>query len=172
MSAHQPTVVSGLGCALALGAVLAAVAAGPALAKTPSMAATEIRQIDDSGAFTPPTPHAGFTVGTFNASTGAFTGTETNDGATATTLERSGGLIGNPVVGAGSTNVAISAFPAGGKGSGTEATCALWSSELNYDQEDVDDAVHDNNLQQYQDAKAKLDADYNNALSAGCAVID
>lgn len=75
MSAHQPTVVSGLGCALALGAVLAAVAAGPALAKTPSKAATEIRQIDDSGAFTPPTPHAGFTVGTFNASTGAFTGT-------------------------------------------------------------------------------------------------
>jgi hypothetical protein len=79
LSAQQPIVVRGLGYALALGAVLAGVAAGPALAETPSEAATGIRQIEDSGAFTPPTPHAGFTVGTFNASTGAFTGTKTRD---------------------------------------------------------------------------------------------
>lgn len=172
MSAHQPTVVRGLGRALALGAVLAAVAAGPALAETPSEAASQIRQIEDSGASTTPTPHAGFTVGTFNASTGAFAGTKTTDGATATTLQRSGGLISNPVVGAESTSVALSAFPTGGKGSGTEATCDLWGGQLNYDQGAVEAAVHNNDLQQYQDAKAKFDDDYDNALDAGCVVID
>jgi len=170
MSAHQP-IVRGLGCALAL-AVLAAVAAGPALAETPSEAASQIRQIEDSGASTTPTPHAAFTGGTFNASTGAFAGTKTADGATATTLQRSGGLISNPVVGAESTSVAISAFPTGGKGSGTEATCELWSGQLNYDQGAIDAAVHNNDLQQYQDAKEKFDDDYDNALDAGCAVID
>ena len=139
MSAHQPTVVRGLGYALALGAVLAAVAAGPALAATPS--------------------------------TGAFASTTTK-AATATTLPRSGGLVSNPVVGAESTSVALSAFPTGGKGSGTEATCDLWGGQLNYDQGAVEAAVHNNDLQQYQDAKAKFDDDYDNALDAGCAVID
>jgi hypothetical protein len=143
MSAHQPTVVRGLGRALALGAVLAAVAAGPALAETPS-----------------------------EATTGAFTGTKTKDGATATTLQRSGGLISTPVLGARSTSVALSAFPTGGKGSGTEATCDLWGGQLNYDQGAVEAAVHNNDLQQYQDAKAKFDDDYDNALDAGCVVID
>ena len=79
VSACRPIVVRRFGRALALGAVLAGVAAGPALAETPSEAATEIRQIEDSGALTPPTPHAAFTVGTFDASTGAFTGTKTKD---------------------------------------------------------------------------------------------
>jgi hypothetical protein len=78
-TAYRPTVAGGLARALALGVVLAAVAAGPALAETPTEAATAISQIEDGGAFTPPTPHAGFTVGTFNASTGAFTGTKTKD---------------------------------------------------------------------------------------------
>ena len=50
--------------ALALGLLLAAVAPAPALAGTPSDAATQIRQIEDSGAFTPPTPQADFIVGT------------------------------------------------------------------------------------------------------------
>jgi hypothetical protein len=172
VSAHQPTVVRGLVCALALGAVLAAVAAGPALAAIPSEAASQIRQIEDSGASTTPTPHLGFTGGTFDASTGVFAGTKTTDGATATTVQRSGGLISNPVVGAESTSVAISAFPTGGKGSGTEATCDLWGGQLQYDQGGVEAAVHNNDLQQYQDAKAKFDDDYNDALDAGCAVID
>jgi hypothetical protein len=79
ISPYQATIGRGLGRALALGAVLAAVGAGPALAGTPSDAATQIRQIEDSGAFTPPTPHADFTVGTFDASTGSFTGTKTRD---------------------------------------------------------------------------------------------
>jgi hypothetical protein len=68
--------------ALTLGAVLAAAAAGPALAEdkvTPSQAAAQIRQIEQSGAFTPPTPLAGFTVGKFDVATGTFTGTKTRD---------------------------------------------------------------------------------------------
>jgi hypothetical protein len=75
------TIVRGLGRALVLGVVLAAVTAGPALAdtSTPADAATKIRQIEDSGVFTPPTPHANFSVGTFNASTGTFTGTVTKN---------------------------------------------------------------------------------------------
>jgi hypothetical protein len=63
--------------ALALGTLLAGVAAGPAIADTPSDIATQIRQIEDSGAFTPPTPRAAFTVGQYDAATGAFTGTKT-----------------------------------------------------------------------------------------------
>jgi hypothetical protein len=76
---HQPIVVRGLGRALALAAVLVAVTAGPALAETPSEAAAQIRQIEESGAFTAPTPHANFSVGTFNAATGSFSGTVTRD---------------------------------------------------------------------------------------------
>lgn len=76
---YQAMVGRGLGRALTLGAVLAAVMAGPALAGTPSDTATQIRQIEDSGAFTPPAPLKDFTVGTFNASTGTFTGTKTRD---------------------------------------------------------------------------------------------
>lgn len=79
--------------------------------------------------------------------------------------------IVKPVV-AGGTFAAISAFPTGGKGSGTEATCALWSGRLNEEQGEVDAAVHNNDLQQYKDAKEGLDEDIDNALDAGCVVID
>src|SRR5687767_6300798 len=65
--------------ALALSLLLAAVAPVPALAGTPSDTATQIRQIEDSGAFTPPTPKADFILGTFDASNGGFTGTKTRD---------------------------------------------------------------------------------------------
>jgi len=78
-SMNLSTVVRVLGRALVLGVILAAVTAGPALAGTPADAATAIRQIEESGVFTPPTPHASFTVGTFNASTGTFTGTVTKN---------------------------------------------------------------------------------------------
>jgi hypothetical protein len=67
---------------------------------------------------------------------------------------------------------AISAFPTGGKGSGTEATCALWSAQLNGDQGAVDAAVQNNDLAQYQAESDALNEDKNNALDAGCAVID
>jgi hypothetical protein len=61
----------------------------------------------------------------------------------------------------------ISAFPTGGKGSGTEATCALWSDRLQEDQQLVDDAPEADQ----QDASGPLEADIDNALDAGCAVI-
>ncbi len=86
-------------------------------------------------------------------------------------VQRNGGPIVKPVVG-GNTVAAITAFPTGGKGSGTEATCALWSGRLNEEQGEVDAAVHNNDLQQYKDAKDSLDEDIDNALDAGCAVID
>lgn len=61
----------------------------------------------------------------------------------------------------------ISAFPTGGKGSGTEATCALWSQQLQADQGAVDDAPETDK----DDASGPLNQDIDNALDAGCAVI-
>lgn len=61
----------------------------------------------------------------------------------------------------------ISAFPTGGKGSGTEATCNLWSQRLQDDQQVVDDAPDTDK----DDASGPLDQDIDNALDAGCAVI-
>ena len=86
-------------------------------------------------------------------------------------VQRTGVPIAKPVV-VGSTIAAITAFPTGGKGSGTEATCRLWSMQLNQDQGEVDAAVHNNDLQQYNETKGALDEDVNNALDAGCVVID
>jgi hypothetical protein len=86
-------------------------------------------------------------------------------------VQRSGGPITKPVV-VGSTIAAITAFPTGGKGTGTEATCKLWSMQLNQDQGEVDAAVHNNDLQQYNETKGALDEDVSNALDAGCVVID
>jgi hypothetical protein len=134
---HRPTVARGLGRALAVGAVLAAVAAGPA-----------------------------------GVASAASIGGLTAGGATATSLQRSGDPIHNPVVGASGTGVPLDAFPAGGKGSGTEATCALWSRTLNEDQGQLDAATDANDLGWYQTSKELFDEDYNDALSAGCAVID
>jgi hypothetical protein len=96
----------------------------------------------------------------------------TAGGATATSLQRSGGPITNPVVGTGSTGVPLQAFPAGGKGSGTEAVCESWTSWLNEDLARVDDAIQNNHMSEYLDAKAQFDQDYNDALDSGCAVID
>jgi hypothetical protein len=77
-----------------------------------------------------------------------------------------GGTVRPP---ASTTAVAISAFPTGDKGSGSEATCGLWSDRLQQDvevlgeAESVDDRVQaSNDLQQ----------DKNDALDAGCVVID
>ena len=75
-----------------------------------------------------------------------------------------------PVV-SGTTVAEISAFPTGGKGSGTEATCDLWSGQLNEDQGAVDAAEENDNVQQYKDAVAQLNEDIDNALDAGCVVI-
>jgi len=67
------------------------------------------------------------------------------------------------------TVVYVSAFPTGGKGSGTEATCALWSDRLQRDQAAVEDAP--SGAPTYY-AQEKLDEDKDNALDAGCVVID
>jgi hypothetical protein len=73
-----------------------------------------------------------------------------------------------PVKKAGTVVAAISAFPTGGKGSGTEATCGLWSERLNEDQDTQDNA---SNKQDVIDATNTLNSDVSNAMDAGCAVI-
>jgi len=57
----------------------------------------------------------------------------------------------------------IAAYPTGGKGSGTEATCQLWSDRLQDDERINEEAQGD-----YQE---HLDEDVDNALDAGCFVI-
>jgi hypothetical protein len=65
------------------------------------------------------------------------------------------------------TVAAITAFPTGGKGSATEATCALWTDRLRDDQAIIDNAPDTDK----QDAAGPLEADVDNALDAGCAVL-
>jgi len=72
-----------------------------------------------------------------------------------------------PII-SGTTVAEISAFPTGGKGSGTEATCALWTKELQLDQRLADTAE---TVDQYKDAMTSLEDDIDNALDAGCVVI-
>jgi len=84
-------------------------------------------------------------------------------------VKRGAGPVVKPV--SGVTYAAISAFPAGGKGSGTEATCALWSGRLNEEQGEIEAAEENNDLGKYQEAKGSQDEDIDNALDAGCAVI-
>jgi hypothetical protein len=67
------------------------------------------------------------------------------------------------------TAVAISAFPTGGKGSGSEATCGLWSDRLQQDVEVLGDA---GSTQEAVDASNDLQQDKDDALDAGCVVID
>jgi hypothetical protein len=64
------------------------------------------------------------------------------------------------------------AFPTGEKGSGSETTCALYDLLLAADHRELDNAVQNNSLDGYQNAKAMLDDDTNDALNAGCVVID
>jgi hypothetical protein len=70
---------------------------------------------------------------------------------------------------AGTTVVALDAFPTGGKGSGTEATCGLWADRLNFDQQVLDEATDKADI---INAYNGLNADKDNALDAGCVVID
>lgn len=73
-----------------------------------------------------------------------------------------------PTLPAATTVVAISAFPTGGKGSGTEATCELWSDQLAADEATLDGAT---DKQDIIDATHGLSEDVDNALDAGCVVI-
>jgi hypothetical protein len=99
--------------------------------------------------------------------------------ATATSLQRPGGPITNPVVGTGSASTPLEVFPAGGKGSGTKATCDYWNGELNGDELAIDNAWNNGNdndaehgLDGFYAANEKFDQDYDSALDAGCVVID
>ena len=71
-----------------------------------------------------------------------------------------------PII-SGTTVAEISAFPTGGKGSGTEATCALWTERLQDDQAIIDNAPAGDEV----DASGPLNTDVDNALDAGCFVI-
>jgi hypothetical protein len=75
--------------------------------------------------------------------------------------------IVKPVKSGGTAVAAIIAFPAGGKGSGTEATCSLWSDRLQEDQQMVNDAPEADQ----DDASGPLNRDIDNAMDAGCAVL-
>ena len=62
----------------------------------------------------------------------------------------------------------IAAYPTGGKGSGTEATCALWSKQLQNDQDYVSGLPE---TEQQDASEAMTDKDVDNALDAGCFVV-
>ncbi len=74
-----------------------------------------------------------------------------------------------PPIVSGTTAVALEAFPAGGKGSGTEEVCHQWTIWLNEDQEQVDNA---STTVEILDASDQKKADIDSAMDAGCAVID
>lgn len=77
-----------------------------------------------------------------------------------------GGTVHLPAT---TTAVAISAFPTGDKGSGSEATCGLWSNQLQQDVEVLGDAE---SVDDRVEASNDLQQDKNDALDAGCVVID
>ena len=84
---------------------------------------------------------------------------------------------GHPVKKATTQVARISAFPAGGKGSGTEATCNLWSKQLQSDKNLVDNPPKSIvgipwGADDQESAQQSLNDDVNNAMDAGCAVID
>jgi hypothetical protein len=77
-----------------------------------------------------------------------------------------------PVLAAPPTAVAMEAFPAGGKGSGSEKTCELYTGLLQADQYGIEAAENANDQAALDKANAALDQHINSALDAGCAVID
>jgi len=87
--------------------------------------------------------------------------------STAAARKTGGTTVIHPVS-TGPAVVMISAFPTGGKGSGTEATCALWSGQLQEDQNAQDEATDKDAI---IETTNQLNTDINNALDAGCAVI-
>jgi hypothetical protein len=92
--------------------------------------------------------------------------TKKTTSTTAAARKTGGTTVVKPPSG-GSAVAMISAFPTGGKGSGTEATCALWTKALQAEQQAVDDAPEPDK----QDAAGPLNQDIDNAMDAGCAVI-
>jgi hypothetical protein len=77
-----------------------------------------------------------------------------------------------PVLVAPPSAVALEAFPAGGKGSGSETTCNLYTGELQADQSVLNQATSEGDQAAIDKWSANLKSDINSALDAGCAVID
>ena len=65
------------------------------------------------------------------------------------------------------TTARIAAYPTGMKGSGTEATCALWTERLQDDQQIIDQAPEADEV----DASGPLNTDFDIGLDAWCFVI-
>jgi hypothetical protein len=86
--------------------------------------------------------------------------------STSAARTKGAGTIIKPVS-TGTATAAIGAYPTGGKGSGTEATCALWTKRLQEDQQIIDNAPETDK----DDASGPLNEDVDNALDAGCFVI-
>ena len=98
--------------------------------------------------------------------TGTKTTTTTAKSTSAAAVRPGGGIVVKPISN-GPATAAISAYPTGGKGSGTEATCALWTKRLQEDQQIIDNAPEADK----DDASGPLNQDVDNALDAGCFVI-
>jgi hypothetical protein len=96
----------------------------------------------------------------------ALTGT-----ASAVTAQPLGGPIAKPPV-AGTISAPLWAFPTGLNGGGTKANCAYWNDILGEDHAAVGVAVEHNDLAAYTKARQSLDEHTNNALDAGCVVIE
>ena len=96
----------------------------------------------------------------------ALTGT-----ASAAIAQPTGGPIAKPPV-AGTISAPLWAFPTGLNGGGTKKNCAYWNDVLGEDHAAVNVAIGHNDLAEYTEAKDTLDRHENNALDAGCAVID
>ncbi|UGS35713.1 hypothetical protein [Capillimicrobium parvum] len=80
-----------------------------------------------------------------------------------------GGTTLPPHISVGTTSVALEAFPAGGKGSGTEEECEKWTIWLREDAGAIDAATTTVDI---INASDELKADKDAAMDAGCAVID
>jgi hypothetical protein len=91
--------------------------------------------------------------------------------ASAATAQPPGGPIAKPPV-AGTIKAPEYAFPTGLNGGGTKKNCAYWNEVLGEDHAAVGVAIGNNDLAAYTEAKDSLDRHTNNALDAGCAVID
>jgi len=133
------------------------------------VAALSLSSVAGAGAATIKTKHpAKVTIPSLKVTkkaTGTKTTTTTTAKSTSVAAVRPGGGIVVKPISTGPAVAAISAYPTGGKGSGTEATCALWTDQLQEDEGAIADA--DNKAE----AAQNLADDVNNALDAGCFVI-
>jgi hypothetical protein len=92
--------------------------------------------------------------------------------ASAALVVRSPGTVAPVRVASPVTSVALEAFPAGGKGSGSEKVCGLHTQLLLRDQEKIQGAKLGGSASELKFSEGMLEADKESALNDGCAVID